>query len=201
LGAGSRRSANPDKHLPLFIRRQSFRRDKLIFESLKVLIVELETNLQRSIGDSFFPLKKSNDLNQNFIECHTVSNFREVISDLALHAIDTPPTDKIFSSRRRFPLKIHNATRADHHINPGTDWTAGHTGGFMNRDLFPEVFLDNELTHRVEKRWTIVGAGFDLIRAEFQCGFLGRTLAFRTDVDIKPEHGRPLDLLVKRSPG
>ena len=67
----------------------------------------------------------------------------------------------------------------------GTDWAAGHTRRFVDRDALTKIFPLNEFVDCLEKRWTIIGVGFDCLRAQLERDLLGRTLAFRTDVDIR----------------
>lgn len=113
-----------------------------------------------------------------------------MLIDHILYTINTHPTDEVFSSSWSFSLKVHDPAGTNHHVDPRADRAAGHTRGFMNGDALPEIFLDNELADRRQKRRTIIGVGFDLIRPQFECGLLCRTLAFCTDVDIKPVHSR-----------
>ena len=61
-------------------------------------------------------------------------------ASISLYTVNTHPTDQVFSSRGSFPLEIHEAAQAKHHIHSGTDWAAGHTRRFMDRDVLTEIF-------------------------------------------------------------
>ena len=118
----------------------------------------------KSLCFSFFPggaesLRDSSARRREFFEMRLISS---------LYTVNTHPTDQVFSSRGSFPLEIHEAAQAKNHIHSGTDWAAGHTRRFVDRDVLTEIFPLNGFVDCLEKRWTIIGVGFDCLRAQLE---------------------------------
>jgi hypothetical protein len=59
----------PQYRAPL-IGRQLFRLNDFVFDGLQIVVIEVELPLQRSIGDTLFPLEPIDNLRQQFLEGH-----------------------------------------------------------------------------------------------------------------------------------
>ncbi len=101
------------------------------------------------------------------------------------------PANEIDSACRRLSLEVHEALCVGDHIDTRADWAPGHAGYFVDLHLIAQRFGCDEGPNGCEQGRAVVGAERRILRAELELHSLGRTLAFRTDIDIKPVHAGP----------
>src|ERR1051326_388329 len=64
----------PDEYTAVFIHRQLFGVDEIIFEVFQSVVIELQSALEHPIGDALLPLEECNDLGQDSIVVHQRSS-------------------------------------------------------------------------------------------------------------------------------
>ena len=95
--SGAGHATGPDEHFAVFIHRQLFGIDEIIFEVFQERIIELQLAFEDPIGDTLLPLEEGKDLCQNGIVVHhrpstcasaaSVSGSQKVIS-MAWYMVD-----------------------------------------------------------------------------------------------------------------
>jgi len=63
--------ACPDEESALLIHRQAFRVNYFLFEAFYILVIKVETQLERAIGEAFFTCEQIDDLHQDFSKFHS----------------------------------------------------------------------------------------------------------------------------------
>src|SRR4029453_7292578 len=63
-------AAGPHQHLAIFIHSLVFRLDNFVFERFEVVIIQVEAELESSIGYTSLALKQMEYLRQELLKCH-----------------------------------------------------------------------------------------------------------------------------------
>src|SRR2546428_4688299 len=62
--------ARPDEDSALLIHRQAFRVNHFFFETFEILVIQVETQFERAIGEAFFTCEQIDDLRQDLSKFH-----------------------------------------------------------------------------------------------------------------------------------
>ena len=62
--------ACPDEDSALLIHRQAFRVNHFLFEACEIRVIQIETQLERTIGEALFTCEQLDDLRQDLSKCH-----------------------------------------------------------------------------------------------------------------------------------
>ena len=62
--------ACPDEDSALLIHRQAFRVNHFLFEACDIRVIQIETQLERTIGEAFFTCEQIDDLRQDLSKFH-----------------------------------------------------------------------------------------------------------------------------------
>jgi hypothetical protein len=61
---------SPDQNSPILVSGYALGVNQFFFEDIQILIIQLETHLERSIGHTSLAFQKGNDLFEDFVKRH-----------------------------------------------------------------------------------------------------------------------------------